>query len=358
MTPTIPSLLVVDDSEADRELMTLALVSAFPGAGILQCADPILASKICQDQTFDCVLLDYNMPALDGLRLAGVLRAAHAHLPIILLTSVGDETLVADAFRGGVTDYLPKSRVNVSSIRRIVDRAIRSCVQSRLIEEQRGELETFAYALAHDFKQPIRQISIFAQLISDELGNSEVGSVKKHLTFLGESARRLGRLVDVMSEYTLLNRVPDFSDVDLNQVLASVRASIAPYLAERCAEFDYPADIPKIRGNETLMIQILQNLVLNGLIYNEDASPRVDVSFQRDGDTWELQVRDNGIGIEAEYLAEIFKPLVRLNTATVQAGAGLGLSLARKAVLNQRGDIWCVSEPGFGSVFHVRLPAV
>jgi signal transduction histidine kinase len=68
-------------------------------------------------------------------------------------------------------------------------------------------------------------------------------------------------------------------------------------------------------------------------------------------------VRDDGVGIAPEYLAEIFKPLVRLYTASESPGTGLGLTLARKAVLAQEGVIWCESTLGQGSVFHVRMPA-
>jgi signal transduction histidine kinase len=351
------SILVVDDSGAERELMTLVLLAAFPTLDVRQCADPVAAEQMCHEERFDCVLLDYNMPVLDGLALANQLRASDAYLPIILLTNVGDETLAAAAFRCGVSDYLPKSRVSAHSIGRTVERAIQACRQTRVIDEQREELENFAYALAHDFKQPIRQISTFTQMISDELHENQVGSIHQHLAFLGDAARRLAKLVDVMSQYTLLNQPPELAEVDLNQVLTSVRASIAPYLVERGAEFEYPNEMPKVRGNETLMIQVAQNLVLNGLIYNQDASPRVEVTVHSDGERWILKISDNGIGIEAEYLAEIFKPLVRLHTASEYPGTGLGLALARKAVLSQKGDIWCESIPGRGSVFHIRMPA-
>jgi PAS domain S-box-containing protein len=114
------------------------------------------------------VLLDYNMPLMDGLTLAGELRAAFAYLPIILMTSVGDEMLAAEALRGGVSDYLPKSKINVQAFRLVVDRSIRTCRQSKLVDDQRNELTIFAHALAHDFKQPAHQIAAIAQLISGE----------------------------------------------------------------------------------------------------------------------------------------------------------------------------------------------
>jgi signal transduction histidine kinase len=354
---TPQSLLVVDDSEAEREIMLLTLGAAFPAAEMSSAAHPLIARQMCADRQFDCVLTDYNMPDMDGVALAGELIAASAYLPIVLMTSVGDEMLAAKALRSGISDYLPKSRITTESIRRTVERSMQTCGQARLIDEQRGELENFAFALAHDFKQPIRQIATFTQMISDQIQRGEADQVHDHLAFLGDAARRLGKLVDVMSQYTLLNQPPELADVDLNRVLASVRASIAPYLAERGGEFVAPSEAPVIRGNETLMTQVLQNLVMNGLQYNRSSVPRVEVVARSGVGHCTLEVSDNGLGIDAEYLAEIFKPLFRLHPASEYAGSGLGLTLARKAVLAQDGAIWCESPRGRGSVFHVRLPA-
>jgi signal transduction histidine kinase len=355
--PSPQHVLVVDDNEAEREIMALTLDAAFPGVAVSRNANPLLTRAMCDGQDFDCVLLDYNMPEKDGLTLASELRAAFAYLPIILMTSVGDEMLATRALRSGASDYLPKSRVSRSSIQRTIDRAIQTCGQARLIDEQKGELENFAYALAHDFKQPIRQITTFAQMISEEIGGSEAGEVQQHLTFLSDAAARLGRLVDVMSQYTLLNQPPALVEVDLNRVVAAVRVSLAPYLAERGGTFLAPLRSPTVRGDETLMTQVLQNLVFNGLQYNASAAPCVELTVSRSNAHWAIQVRDNGLGIEAKYLTEIFKPLVRLHNASEYAGTGLGLTLARKAVLAQKGLLWCESTLGAGSVFHIQLPA-
>lgn len=349
-------LLVVDDDEIELEIMVDTLLAAFPGAEVRSTGNPLAAAEMCSEQRFDCVLLDYNMPQIDGLMLAAELRYASAYLPIVLMTSVGDEMLAARAFRSGASDYIPKSRINGESIRRSVARSIHTATQARLIDEQRSELETFAYALAHDFKQPIRQITTFTQLISEEIESGKVDRVRQHLDFLNTAARRLSKLVDVMSQYTLLNQPPELGEVDLDKVIGGIRASIAPYLAERSGELDWKPYATLVRGNETLTAQVLQNLVLNGLTYNKSERPCVKVTALDDGDQCTIQVRDNGIGIESAYIAEIFKPLVRLHTATEYPGSGLGLTLARKAVLAQQGAIWCESEQGRGSTFYVRLP--
>src|ERR1700743_3019077 len=122
--PQPQSILVVDDSEADREIMALTLGAAFPTADIRRAAHPFLAKEMCNERAFDCVLLDYNMPDMDGVMLARELKAEAVYLPVILMTNVGDEMLAAEALRNGISDSLPKSRVTAESIRRAVDRSI------------------------------------------------------------------------------------------------------------------------------------------------------------------------------------------------------------------------------------------
>jgi len=349
-------LLVVDDSDAERELMALTLRAAFPDAEVRTADHPHVALRMCAEREFDCLLTDYNMPDMDGVALARELTGAHPFLPIILMTSVGDEMLAVEALRSGVTDYVPKSRITAESIQRAIERSIHTRSQARVINEQRGEIETFAYALAHDFKQPIRQITTFSLLVSEALAGSAIGEVEQHLKFLRDAASRLGKLVDVMSRYTLLNQPPELAAVDLDRVLAIVATSVAPYLAERGARLVSTIGAPAVYGNETLMVQVLQNLVMNGLQYNDNAAPCVEVTARVDAMHTLIEVHDNGIGIEAQYLAEIFKPLVRLHNASEYPGSGLGLALTRKALLSQSGDIRCESALGHGSTFHVRLP--
>jgi signal transduction histidine kinase len=352
-----PRLLTVDDSELDCDIMEHTLRAAFPDAEIHRLCDPSTVEQLRAERAFDCVFLDYNMPQVDGLTLAGRLRAADTYLAIILVTSVGDEMLVTEALRAGVTDYIPKPRITSEALRRIVDRSLHASSQARVIDQQRGELENFAYALAHDFKQPIRQIITFSKMLGEEIRGGDPGEVQRHLNFLTHAATRLDKLVDVMLQYTLLNQPPVLSDIALDGVLASIRASLAPLLAERGGEFVTPRRAPRVRGNKTLMIQVLQNLVVNGLHYNRSPRPRVELTVERDGASWTIAVRDNGIGIEPQYLSEIFKPLIRLHAASEYSGSGLGLTLARKAMLAQHGEIWCDSTPGEGSVFQIRLPA-
>jgi len=347
------TFLVVDDDPAERSILADTIKAAFPGADVRQMGDPDRVLGLVGECEFDCVLMDYNMPQMDGLALAKALRALSPYLALVMVTGVGDETLAADAVRSGVSDYIPKSRINPDAVRRALSRAIHENVLAQTIAEQRNELESFAYALAHDFKQPIRQIRTFTKLIENELKPGDDQDLQQHLTFLSEAARRLGNLVDVMAQYTLLSKVPQLGEVDLAKIISEVREAVTAFMAERRAEV-VTAELPRIRGNETLMIQVIQNLLVNGIIYNKSRVPRVEISGEVRDSRCLIAVRDNGIGIEPQYLNEIFTPLKRLHPSSEFPGTGLGLTLARKAVVQQGGRIWCRSEVGKGTTFYIE----
>lgn len=351
-----PSILVVDDDDLERLLLEDTLSRAFHNSRIALVKDPEDAVAFCKTQKPDCVLIDYNMPSMDGLELGSAIRAECPHIPLVLMTAVGDEMLAAAAIQKGFADYVPKSRINSDSAQRIVERAIRSMEQARRIEEQREELEHFAYALSHDFRQPIRQICTFSDLLEQQIAPTAGEDVLSNLYFLRDAARRLGALVEVMSQYTLLNKAPELKAVDIDEVARGVRVSLDGYIAERKGAFIAEPTGLMVHGNSALLAQVLQNLVINGLRYNRSPTPQVTLTVEslRNG-TRRLRVRDNGIGIEESYIEKIFKPLVRLHAETEFPGTGLGLTIARKALLAQGGTIRCVSEPGHGSEFIIEM---
>lgn len=350
-----PSILLIDDDPLALELITLLIQQGLGRARVRTLSNPRQALAVCRETAFDCAVIDYKMPGENGLVVAKALRREFPYLPIILCTGTGDEALVARALTSGVNDYIPKPKMTPDSLARAIRNAIRTTTQSRTIDGQRAELEGFAYALAHDFKQPVRQLMVFSSLIADAVRSGDTSEIDRHVAFLTGAAGRLDALVDVMSQYTLLNKPPALGDVDLNSVLAGVRSSLGHYIDETGGEL-VVEEGPIVRANEALVGQVLQNLIVNGLKYNTRSKPVVTVRHKIVKGHCLVVVSDNGIGIEPDYLEDIFKPLVRLHTSAEYAGSGLGLTLARKAVTVQGGAIWCSSKVGVGSEFSVRLP--
>lgn len=352
--PTLP-LLMVDDDPFALELQLRVASEAFPESRITTTSDPAAVVGLCAATEFACVLLDYDMPKLNGLALARLLREGHPHLPLVLCTGAGDEMLAAKALQGGVTDYIPKSAIRPPALRRTVLHAIRVAESAQTIDRQRSELETFAFALAHDFKQPLRQITTFSQLALEDVESGALDDVRRHLAFLSGAARRLCALVDVMSQYTLLNRPLELEAVTVSEVLDGVRQSLEGYIGERRGVVEFQGDAV-VLGNPVFLHQVLQNLIVNGLKYNVRSQPRIEVRTSRKGRTCLIRVKDDGIGIGRDYLEQVFKPLARLHTDAEYTGTGLGLTMARKAAAAQGGAIVCTSEPGVGSEFLVSLP--
>jgi signal transduction histidine kinase len=349
------SLLFVDDDPLFLDFLRLTAAEVFPRARIDVLDRPELVAAACEMTAYDCVFLDYRMPVLDGIACTKSIRQTFPYLPIVLVTGAGDELIATAALQSGVTDYIPKSRLTAQALHRTIKNAIEVTSQKVIIEEQRKELETFAYALAHDFKQPLRQIMTFVEMITDAIEHDRTGDLDVQLAFLNNAARRLSNLVDVMSEYTLLNRPVTLGPVDLGRVFKDVRQSLAPYIKERSGEVILVSN-QSVRGHSVLMGQVLQNLIVNGLKYNTSPSPRVRIALGVDDGFCTIVVSDNGIGIEEQYLEEIFSPLVRLHAEGEYSGTGLGLTLVRKAVAAQKGQISCRSTPGVGSEFIVKVP--
>ncbi|MDQ4419044.1 ATP-binding protein [Sphingobium sp. DEHP117] len=351
------SILLIDDDLLFLDIVEDIARTAFPSAQIVTLNGSRDVAQICSAVSFDCVILDYQMPETDGLTTAISLRQKWPYLPIILMTSAGDEEIAAQAVRENLSDYIPKRRLNIDSMRRMVDRAVRMSQARQVIARQQQELEMFAHTLAHDFQQPLRQIGTFVKMISDELGKNNSPTLARHLQFLQSASQRMSDLVNVMSEYTLIDKPIECSATHLSRVVKRSISFVTQYIHESGACVRIKNDCVFL-ANETLMCSILQNLIINGIKYNNSKKPTIVIDgSQHDGECL-ISVRDNGIGIEAEYIEAIFSPLFRIHAHNEYPGTGLGLTLVRKALEKQHGRITCRSNPSVGSEFIISLPCV
>lgn len=349
-------LLFVDDDFLSLSLVCGLAQQSLPGATIEKVGSARELLLLAEPDGYDCIVIDFDLPEHDGMVCAQKLREQYPHLPIVLCTGAGDEALAARAIQSGVSDYIPKSRISVEALNRTITNAIKLGERARIIDEQRTELETFAFALAHDFKQPVRQIITFSQLVRDATAAGDHAETGRLLDFLSGAAERLDGLVDVMSDYTLLNRAPEIDPVDVNRTITCALSSIAGYIDERHAHVIAEGNLT-VSGNTELLSQVIQNMVINGIKYNENTEPIVTITLaEQPGGMGTISISDNGIGMESRYFDYVFRPLARLHTRQEYEGSGLGLTLSRKAVSAMNGTISCSSEPGTGTEFVIHLP--
>jgi two-component system, chemotaxis family, sensor kinase Cph1 len=113
--------------------------------------------------------------------------------------------------------------------------------------------------------------------------------------------------------------------------------------------------LPLIRANEMQLVIVFQNLIANAIKYRDQEPPRIHVAAQQEHDAWVFSVRDNGIGIQPEYIKEVFVLFKRLHGPD-RAGTGIGLATSKKIVERHGGRIWVESRPGSGSTFFFTIP--
>src|SRR5262249_17947272 len=156
-------------------------------------------------------------------------------------------------------------------------------------------------------------------------------------------ARQLDKLIDQLHTHARVGRKPDFVPVDCAAVLAEACGSLRAALDESRAVVT--ADpLPTIHGVKPELVVLFQNLIENAVKFRAEQPPAIHVGARHDGENWLLSVRDNGIGIEAEYLERIFVLGERLHGSKIP-GSGIGLTNCRRIVENNGGRIWVESQP-------------
>lgn len=232
--------------------------------------------------------------------------------------------------------------------------------RTRELEEANSELQAFAHSVAHDLRAPLRNIQGYASaLLEDEQGRlSEEGAL--YTQRLAQGAVRLDGLIQDLLAYSRLSRAEIILErVDLDLLIKVVLEELAPEIAAREADISVAGPLGAVRGNRTVLGQVLANLVSNAIKFvPDDALPRVRISGMRTDRYVRLTVADQGIGIAAEHQERIFRVFERLHGNESYPGTGIGLAIVRRGVERLGGRVELESAPGAGARFTIELPAI
>jgi len=220
-------------------------------------------------------------------------------------------------------------------------------------------LEQFAFAASHDLQEPLRNIAVFTQLLSQRYGPNLDEQGNMFMRTIVSGAQRIGHLVTDLLAYTSVSLADEThaDPVNMESVLARVLENLGSAVRESDATVTHDV-LPVVFVQEIHVEQLLQNLIGNAIKYRRDEeAPKVHVTVSSQENYWHFIVSDNGIGIAPEFHAQIFGVFKRLHaTSTKYAGTGMGLAICQKIVETCRGKIWVESTPGEGSHFHFTLP--
>lgn len=253
--------------------------------------------------------------------------------------------------------------VSLGAVLFLVNMFIKEVIQSRsknealLAEllEANTEFKRLNYMVSHDLRGPLRQIVSFSDLaLMANQSQHQMEEVEEHLKFIGGSARRL---------YTLTEDLLSLARLD-NDTLATERFQLVDIVQKLNTQFrseegkvDLQFEVGDIslEGNSSLLGVVLQNLIENGIKYNESPLKKITISAIPIDDQIQISVRDNGIGIPPGQEQEIFKMLTRLTHQQSYQGSGIGLAIAQKVIDIHRGEILAVPQKE-GALFVITLP--
>jgi PAS domain S-box-containing protein len=220
-----------------------------------------------------------------------------------------------------------------------------------------ADLEHFAYAASHDFQEPLRMVTAYAQLLEKEFGGKLEGAGAMSLKYVLEGTDRLGALLQNLLSYMRASRDPEgaMEEIDCNEVLREVLANLQIPIQQSGALIR-SAKLPRVSFPRIHMLELLQNLVNNAIKYRGASVPEIQISAHRKNGDWIFTVEDNGIGIAPQHQQNIFGVFKRLHGNNIP-GTGIGLAICRRLVEQHHGRIWVESQVNRGSIFYFSLPA-
>ncbi len=244
-----------------------------------------------------------------------------------------------------------------------------------VLEEKNAELESIIHVASHDFRTPLITIAGFSgelarscrqlqTLLDDENDDFKISSrpvisedIPEAVELIKASTSKLASLLDGMQRLAKLDHSALQKDtLDMNVMIGDIIKTIGFQAKEAGARFNVEP-LPDCFGDEHQINQVFSNLLANAINYLDPARPGIITITGRLAEGNVLyRVEDNGIGIEKDNLADIFKMYYLIDPKKSQ-GEGLGLAIVRRVVNRHNGKAWAESRPGKGSRFYVALPA-
>ncbi len=249
-----------------------------------------------------------------------------------------------------------------AAIRNMTVRKAAEALLTQTVDELRRsneELAHFAYVASHDLQEPLRMVSSYTQLLSNRYGDQLDSDARDFIAFAVDGATRMQRLIQDLLSFSRIGTqgnelVPTSADAALDGALFDLREAIEE---SACVVTRHP--LPIVRADPTQLSQLFQNLIGNGIKYQDAHAPQIHISVAAKGpNEWLFSVRDNGIGILPEYHERVFGMFQQLHGRADYEGTGIGLALCRKIVERHGGRISVASNDGEGTTFRFTLPRI
>jgi len=231
-------------------------------------------------------------------------------------------------------------------------------ISNKQLEHSNEDLQQFAYVASHDLKEPLRMINSYTTLLERRYNDLYDDTGKEFMHYIVDAVKRMETLLDDLLNFSRVDtRVQPEEFVSTASTMVYVEANLRHRLQTLNATLIVKEEtLPSIKAHKTQLLQLLQNLVSNGVKFKGERDPVVVVDCVKETDRYVISVKDNGIGITKENLEKVFEMFRRLHSRDEYEGTGIGLATCKRIVSNWGGDIWVDSVYGEGSTFSFSVP--
>jgi PAS domain S-box-containing protein len=316
---------------------------------------------------FDVVLMDCQMPELDGLQATRLIRAYQwgKDIPVIALTANAFAEDKKECIDAGMDGYLSKP-IRPQDLQEIFEQFIPQCAceapkaQSNdkasahniqpesgfLLETCREDIETLGYILSHDLADPLKKILHILH------NNAEPQEEPEQLITLLQDKQRV--LIDFLNIGTFST---EFKDIETETLIENARTMLNTEHSLEHVSITHD-ELPEVPARNSQLEKVFFYLLDNAIKFNNSDHPTINISCENQRYYWLFSIQDNGIGIREEFLEVIFILFQKTPDTKHFSGLGCGLSLAKRIIQTHGGRMWAQSAADGGTIFYFTLPKI
>ncbi|MBI5607214.1 MAG: response regulator [Deltaproteobacteria bacterium] len=379
------NLLLVDDQP--QNLLSLEALLDHPEYNLIKANSGREALRLVLKEEFALILLDVQMPDMDGFETARMIKAREKskEVPIIFVTAISKETeYISLGYQTGGVDYIFKPydpnilKAKVAAFVKMykvsqdvktqadqllaLNQALQEKIEeitrlNRDLEMTNKELETFSYSVSHDLRAPLRGLDGFATLLREEFADKLDENGRRYLLNIERAAERMNLLIEDLLKLSRITRMGlRQEEIDLSELAVTVSKEIQSNQPERAVEWVIQQGI-KVTGDHHLLRIVLENLFGNAWKFtgkNPKALIEVGSIKTQEGKA-AFFIRDNGAGFNMSQAGKLFTPFQRLHGLNEFEGTGIGLATVARIIRRHGGEVWAEGEEGKGATFYFTL---
>ncbi len=347
-------ILYIDDQELNRKLL-VRQVGKY-GHTVDEAVDGRTGLSLLNNNQYDLVLLDIDMPDLDGIDVLRLIRQRYSmlELPIIMLTANNQDESLITAMNSGANDYLVKPiKVNIAAAR----------IKTQLALAQYAALkDDFLRFASHDLKKPLMFIQDIAEVLQQDF--SETFNDKRFdsdIHSILDTCKNMQTVISGFLDQSKRDLLQDSSDthVNINQLIKEAVGNNLHYANQKhhFLHCELQKNLPELVADQFSLRQVIDNLVGNAIKFSSIGSGTI-ISSKLEESCLIVSIQDQGPGLTDNDIENLFIKHAKLSNQPTgnEDSTGMGLALCKELVTLLGGEIGVQNNVDAGSTFWIKLP--